>query len=448
MQNKRVIAIAGVVAMSFMLFACGKTENDVAKGEDVAISETVGSVLEDDDVAEKEEGNEEEIEEVVAKPAKIQFASGGQFEEKPWIYMLLSDDEGNYVSNINHLSDNDDHDGESTMFECVTLTPFGWGYEKEVNQVTRTLINVYDLGDNKVLTAIDAMCGAVGPNNPDVNTFFNIYEYSTDNGFVKLLDAKIVDKYNDFKGDYYDFTERICRLDGQEVDESAIKEALAGYGVKLKSENSMIYELHSTPQEYDVLMADTDAELIFSMMERDAEAPENIWNLCAPSGTDNGGKNVDVVTDVDPLRDGSSEHPYEFGDTIVVDNIYSTNTTYDGKYKLTIVFDELYPDYKASRDKHIAYVGYKFKLEGDNPGEEVPMQGKIGIGVNSDHGSLSFVEEYGDEEGSGVYDFIDGAERRVYLTANPKWKSYDMRYVFMYVRHGEDEEKFIINMPK
>lgn len=150
----------------------------------------------------------------------------------------------------------------------------------------------------------------------------------------------------------------------------------------------------------------------------------------------------------DTLKDGSHEHPYEFGDTVVVENVHGTIN--DKVFKLTITFNEAYPDFTPLDEGDIAYYSYTFKMEGDTPGEECNLYGMFGAGINSDKGSISLHEEYmdGDEISRGMYDFIDGEERTIYLSGPTKYRDeFKQNYIFVIISHGEEDEKICFSIP-
>lgn len=204
------------------------------------------------------------------------FTSGGTNADSPQIYMLLTDGNGNVVSNISHRQDNESNQ-EIASYEAVELTKSGLGFSTEEGGSDRTYINVYRPENNSILVIRNNAIGAAGPNHPRSENYFTLYDYSSDTGFVESFSAKLIDEYGNFDGSVYTATDRACYIDDNMVAMQDFFSQLSSNGIVVKSADIETNELRDTPQSYEVYLADLDDCCIFSMMDRDADIPENIY---------------------------------------------------------------------------------------------------------------------------------------------------------------------------
>jgi len=205
------------------------------------------------------------------------FTSGGTNESSPKIYMLMTDGYGDAVSNISHRQENENNE-DIASFEAIELTKSGYGFSTEEGGIDRTYINVYQLDENRILVVKNVAVGAAGPNHPRSENYFTIYDYSADTGFVESFSAKLVDDYDNYDGTVYSATERACYIDDNMVVPQEFFSGLDSNGIAVKTETIETNELWDTPQSYGVYLADMDDKCIFSMMNRDADIPENIYS--------------------------------------------------------------------------------------------------------------------------------------------------------------------------
>lgn len=160
-------------------------------------------------------------------------------------------------------------------------------------------------------------------------------------------------------------------------------------------------------------------------------------------------ENVTTDTPVADEKDGTKEHPYEFGDTIVLEGIkYSSKLVGKENYTftLTVIFDEMYPEFDPQHFDDIAFYKYRFTLTGDENGTEVSTDGLLNINSHNAGGkSVSLVSVDAAHENRGFHSTVLGEENVFYDTGSYKGDESNLEYIYLsyYDEKGEPAKVYI-----